>query len=254
MSFRTICFFTSVSCRDLPGKEPLAPRVPISRSTRPIVSNPVVPFKSSLRSSVASKNELTSSCSSLESCASVSPSASNKSSPDSQHSLKKKKDQSLRIASHSLANVSTSRAASKKIGQPKVPSFSASRTYKSKLSSNVLRLSSSVDWSSETLRVPTPNKIARGNKKTVPGESGPASNDTTQTLKLLNNGKDVSAFQDDHKPDKQGAKRGSVVNGSAVRTASMTKPTGLRVPSPKIGYFDGVSSQICEILCIGTRK
>ncbi|XP_024016759.1 uncharacterized protein LOC18026792 isoform X2 [Eutrema salsugineum] len=229
------------------GKEPLAPRVPISRRLRPIVSKPVVPFKSALRSSsVASKNELTSSCSSLESCVSVSSSASIKSSLDS---VKQKKSQSLRIASHSLANRSTtSKAASRTIGQHRVPPLSASRTYKSKLSSNVSLLSSSVDWSSESPRASTPNKIAKGNKKTVPGESGPKIVDTTQTLKpeLLNNSKDVSAVQDDLKPDQHGAKRGSLVNGGAVRSASMTKPTGLRVPSPKIGYFDGARSSVAR--------
>ncbi|VVB02437.1 unnamed protein product [Arabis nemorensis] len=226
------------------GKEPIA-RVPISRRTRPIVSKLEVPSKSALRFSVASKNESPSSGSSVESCASVSPTASNR----SLDSLQLKKDQNLRIASHSLANGPTSRAASRNIGQPKVQPLSA-RTYKSKLFSKVTRLSSSVDWtsetpnwSSETPRVSTPNKIAKGIKITVPGESGPASNDTRKTLKPLN-AKDVSAVQDDLKPDKQGAKRGSVFSGSAVRPTSMTKPTGLRVPSPKVGYFDGARSSV----------
>uniref|UniRef100_A0A1J3EQU3 Uncharacterized protein n=3 Tax=Noccaea caerulescens TaxID=107243 RepID=A0A1J3EQU3_NOCCA len=221
------------------GKEPLAPRIPLSRR---IVSKPVVPSKSALRSSVASKNELTSSCSSLESCVSVLSSASNKPSLDS---LKQKKAQSLRIASHSLANGSTSRATSKNIGQPRVPLLSANRTYKSKLSSNASSLFSSVDWSSSP-RPSTPSTLATSNKKTVPSEKGPAVSYKTQTLKLLNNSKDASVVQDELKPDKQGAKRDSVVNGGAVRSASMTKPTGLRVPSPKVGYFDGARSSIAR--------
>ncbi|CAN8316794.1 unnamed protein product [Cochlearia groenlandica] len=219
------------------GKEPLATRVPLSRRTQPIVSKPVVSFKSGLRSSVASKNEMTSSCSSLESCVSVSSTASKKSSLDS---LKQKKAQSLRIASHSLANGSASRAASRSISQPKASPFSASRTYKSNLSSSVRPLSSSVDWSSGSWRPSTPNRMAKGIKKTVLSESGPA----TQTLNLkpLNNSKVVSAVQDDLKPDQQGAKCGSVNNGGLVRPPSRMKPTGLRVPSPKIGYFDGAKS------------
>ncbi|KAL1209932.1 hypothetical protein V5N11_020498 [Cardamine amara subsp. amara] len=262
------------------GKEPLAPRAALSRSTRPIVSKPVVPFKSTLRSSAASKNELTSSCSSLESCLSVSSGASNKSSLDS---LKKKKDQSLRIASHSLTNRPTSRAGSKSIGQPKVPagrtykskfsstlsasvdwssesprastpsngsksigqpkapSLSASRIYKSKLLYSST-LSASVDWSSESLRASTPNKMAKGYKKSVPGERGPAIDAITQTLRPLNN----SAVQDELKSDKLGAKRGSVVNSGSVSSASMMKPTELRVPSPNIGYFDGARSSVAR--------
>ncbi|KFK36596.1 hypothetical protein AALP_AA4G144300 [Arabis alpina] len=223
------------------GKEPLA-RVPISRRIRPIVSKPVVPSKSALRSPVASKSDVASSCSSVESSASFSPTGSNMSSLDS---LQQKKDQNLRIASHSLANGSTSRAASKNIGQPKVHTRSASLTSKSKLFSKVTRLSSSVDWTSETPRVSTPTpKIVKSIKKTVPGARSPASSDTTQTLKPLNNAKAVSAVQDDLELDKQGVKCGSVVNGSAVRSTPMTKPTGLRVPSPNFGYFDGARSSV----------
>ncbi|OAP11250.1 hypothetical protein AXX17_AT2G33860 [Arabidopsis thaliana] len=204
------------------GKEPLASRVPISRRPRPIVSTPVVPFKSALRSSVASKNELTSSCSSIESCLSVSSTASNK---PSIHSVKQKKDQSLRIASHSLANRPKSSAGSRNIDQLKVPPLSAGRTYKF----NVSRLSSSVDWSSESPRAFTPNKMAKGNKKSVHGDNGPPTDYTTQTLKPLNNSKDVSVVQDDPKP-----------------SASMMKPTGLRVPSPKVGYFDGARGSVAR--------
>ncbi|CAA7042154.1 unnamed protein product [Microthlaspi erraticum] len=209
------------------GKEPLAPRVPLSRR---IVSKPVVPSKSSLRSSVGSKNDLTSSCSSLESCVSVLSSASNKPSLDS---LKAKKAPGLRTA-HSLPNGSTSRATSKNISQPRAPLLSANRTYKSNASS----LFSSVDWSSSP-RPFTPNTLARSNKRTVPGVKGPAVDYKTQTLKPLNNSKDASVVQDE-------LKRDSVVNGGAVRSTSMTKPTGLRVPSPKVGYFDGARTGVAR--------
>ncbi|XP_010509396.1 PREDICTED: uncharacterized protein LOC104785808 isoform X2 [Camelina sativa] len=217
------------------GKEPFASRVPVSRRTRP--STPVVPFKSALRSSAASKNELTSSCSSLESCLSVSSIASTNS---ALNSVKQKKDQSLRIASHSLASRPTSRAGSRIIGQPKVSPLSASKTYKSKL--NVSRLSASVDWSFESPRASTPNKMAKGIKKTVSGESSPAVNGTTRTLKPFNNSKDASAVQNDPKLEK----RVSLVNGGSMPSASVMKPTGLRVPSPKIGYFDGARSNIAR--------
>ncbi|CAH2058947.1 unnamed protein product [Thlaspi arvense] len=218
------------------GKEPLAPRVALSRRIRPIVTKPVVP---DIRSSVASKNELTSSCSSLESCVSFSSTASNKS---SLNPVNQKKAQSLRIASPVLANGSTSRAASKNIVQPRVPSLAASRTYKSRLASIVSPLSASVDWSFKSPRPSTPNKMVKGSKKTASGERSPAVDDTTQTLKPLNSSKDVSAVQVDPKSEQQGNKRCSAVNGSA----SMAKPTGLRVPSPKVGYFDGARSSVAR--------
>ncbi|KAG2309225.1 hypothetical protein Bca4012_081857 [Brassica carinata] len=203
------------------GDSPLASRVTIPRRIRPTVSKPGPPSKSALRSSssVASKNELTSSCSSLESCISASSSASKKSPPES---VKQKK------ASNSLVNGSTtSRAASRLIDQSRVSPLSASTsTYKPRLPSNASTfLSASVDWSFNSPRASTPNKMAKGKKKTVSGGSSPA-------------------IDDDPMPDQQGTKHGSVVNGGTVSSASMTKPTGLRVPSPKLGYFDGARSSV----------
>lgn len=184
------------------GESPVAPpRVAISRRIRPTVSKPGPPSKSALRSS---KNELTSSCSSLESCISASSSACKKSPLESAN---QKKSQSSRTAFHSMANGSTSR----------VSPLSATSTFKSRLSSNNASfLSASVDWSFNSPRAPTPNKMAKGKKKTV------------------------SAVQHDPMPDQHG---------------SMTKPTGLRVPSPKLGYFDGVRFPkfAKHIFCIRTR-
>lgn len=178
------------------GESSVAPRVAISRRIRPTVSKPGPPSKSALRSS---KNELTSSCSSLESCISASSSACKKSPLESAN---QKKSQSSRTAFHSMANGSTSRAASR------VSPLSATSTFKSRLSSNnAAFLSASVDWSFNSPRAPTPNKMAKGKKKTV------------------------SAVQHDPMPDQHG---------------SMTKPTGLRVPSPKLGYFDGGRSSVAR--------
>lgn len=179
------------------GESPVAPpRVAISRRIRPTVSKPGPPSKSAFRSS---KNELTSSCSSLESCISASSSACKKSPLESAN---QKKSQSSRTAFHSMANGSTSRAASR------VSPLSATSTFKSRLSSNnAAFLSASVDWSFNSPRAPTPNKMAKGKKKTV------------------------SAVQHDPMPDQHG---------------SMTKPTGLRVPSPKLGYFDGGRSSVAR--------
>ncbi|CAN6835107.1 unnamed protein product [Brassica oleracea var. botrytis] len=164
------------------GESPVSPRVTISRRVRPIVSKPGPPSKSALRSS---KNELTSSCSSLESCISASSSAPKKSPLESAN---QKKSQSSRTAFHSMANGSTSRAASR------VSPLSASSTFKSRLPCNASFLSASVDWSFNSPRASTPNKMAKGKNQ----------------------------------------------------HGSMTKPTGLRVPSPKLGYFDGGWSSVAR--------
>uniref|UniRef100_A0A1J3FU20 Uncharacterized protein n=1 Tax=Noccaea caerulescens TaxID=107243 RepID=A0A1J3FU20_NOCCA len=195
------------------GKEPLGTRISISRSARPTLPKPGV-LKSTIRSSAASKNELTSSCSSLESCASASSSASHKASLDS---IKKKNDSSSRLASQSLANRSTSRGI---MGQPRIPPHPTNKTTNSKLSSSVPTAGST----SESSRASASGNMAKSNQKTVSGE------------KPLEKSKDESVVQGDAK---EGKKRVSAINsGSFVPSGSM-KASGLRVPSPKIGFFDG---------------
>lgn len=202
------------------GKEPLGPRVSISR--RPTLPKPAV-LKSTLRASAASKNELTSSCSSLESCASAaSSSASHKS---SLNQIKKKNESSSRIiASQSLANKSTSRGS---MGQPRIPPQPTKKTTKSNLSS----AGSISDCSSESSRASATSQTAKTIQKTVSGEKAPA-NDTVRALK---NSKDASVVQADAK---EGTKRVSAINGGLAPPGSV-KQSGLRVPSPKIGFFDG---------------
>ncbi|KAG2329110.1 hypothetical protein Bca52824_000290 [Brassica carinata] len=203
------------------GKEPLGPRISISR--RPAMPKPAV-VKPTLRASAASKNELTSSCSSLESCASASSTASHKS---SLNQIKKKNESSSRIiASRTLANKSTSRGGI--MGQPRIPPQPTKKTTKSNLSS----AGSISDCSSESSRASATSQTAKSIQRTVSGEKAPPANDTVRALK---NSKDVSVVQADAK---EGTKRVSAVNGGLVPPGSM-KQSGLRVPTPKIGFFDG---------------
>lgn len=204
------------------GKEPSVPRIPISR--RPTFPKPAV-VKSTLRASAASKNELTSSCSSLESCASAASSSTSHKS--ALNPIKKKNDSSSRIA-----NRSTSRGI---MGQPRIPPQPTKKTTKSNLSS----AGSISDCSSESSRASATSQTAKNIQKTVSG-----ANDTVRSLK---NSKDASVVQADAK---EGTKRVSAINGGLVPPGSM-KQSGLRVPTPKIGFFDGVSSQnqICNFCC-----
>ncbi|KAG7565518.1 hypothetical protein ISN44_As10g021980 [Arabidopsis suecica] len=186
------------------GKELLSPRISISRRAKPVLPKP-------------------------ESCASASSSASQKPSIDS---IKKKNDSSSRLASQPLANRSTSRGI---MGQPRIPPQPTNKTFKPKLSSSVPTAGSISDCSSESSRASETSKMANGNQKTVSREKGPANANTVQTAKPLKNSKDASVVQADAK---EGTKRVSAINGGLVPSAS-TKPSGLRVPSPKIGFFDG---------------
>ncbi|CAA7046278.1 unnamed protein product [Microthlaspi erraticum] len=188
------------------GKEPLGTRISISRSARPTLPKHAVP-KSTIRSSTASKNELTSSCSSLESCASASSSASHKA---SLVSTKKKNDPSSRLASQSLANRSTSRGI---MGQPRIPPHPTNMTTKSKLASSVPSRASA-----------SGGNMAKSNQKTVSGE------------KPVESSKDESVVQADAK---EGTIRISAFNSGGLVPSGSMKASGLRVPSPKIGFFDG---------------
>lgn len=192
------------------GKEPSVPRIPISR--RPTFPKPAV-VKSTLRASAASKNELTSSCSSLESCASAASSSTSHKS--ALNPIKKKNDSSSRIA-----NRSTSRGI---MGQPRIPPQPTKKTTKSNLSS----AGSISDCSSESSRASATSQTAKNIQKTVSG-----ANDTVRSLK---NSKDASVVQ---AGAKEGTKRVSAINGGLVPPGSM-KQSGLRVPTPKIGFFDG---------------
>ncbi|XP_010553330.1 PREDICTED: bromodomain testis-specific protein-like [Tarenaya hassleriana] len=215
------------------GKHHLGSRISISASARPVV----VSSKSSLRSSVASTNELASSCSSLESCAGASASSSF-SQKSSINLVRKKNDLS------SLANRTRPKAAPRNVTQPRVPPLSTKGTSKSKLSPNVSPASSFSDRSSESSRASTPNKMPKGIQRTVSGAKGSASSDRPQSLKRHDNSKDESFARCDCKVDEiihEGTERVSEGNGGLLHPASM-KPSGLRVPSPKIGFFDGVRS------------
>ncbi|KAF8091766.1 hypothetical protein N665_0436s0029 [Sinapis alba] len=205
------------------GKEPLVPRISISRRPTLQKAKPAV-LKSTLRGSAASKNELTSSCSSLESCASASSTASHKS---SLNQIKKKNESSSRIASQSLANKSTPRGSI--MGQPRIPPQPTKKTTKSNLSS----AGSISDCSSESSRASATSQTAKSMQKTVSGEKAPPANDTVRSLK---NSKDASVVVE--ADGKEGTKRVSAINGGLVPPGSM-KQSGLRVPTPKIGFFDG---------------
>lgn len=100
--------------------------------------------------------------------------------------------------------------------------------------SSISPASSVSEWSSES---------SRASLDTISLKSGSVDIDAPQILDLQNHGNDLSSLG--HDTQATGLLRKSVVkvpigkNGAVPPTS---KPSGLRLPSPKIGFFDGVKS------------
>lgn len=101
-----------------------------------------------------------------------------------------------------------------------------------KLLSNISPAASVSEWSSES---------SRASLDTISLKSGSVDFDAPLILDLQNHGKDLSAVG--HETQATGLLRRSVVNAPMERNGALpptSKPSGLRLPSPKIGFFDGV--------------
>lgn len=111
-----------------------------------------------------------------------------------------------------------------------------------KLLSSISPASSVSEWSSES---------SRASLDTISLKSGSVDIDSPQILDLQNHGNDLSSLG--HDTQATGLLRKSVVkvpiekNGAVAPTS---KPSGLRLPSPKIGFFDGVSFPFSLILLL----
>ncbi|GMI64658.1 hypothetical protein HRI_000135100 [Hibiscus trionum] len=199
-------------------------------SAKNIVPRPKPFSKSSSCSPASTKTELNSSCSSLESCASIS---SNRTSKSSLNLIKHKNGS--RIVPKSKIQV----------GSLKLPTFFKSST---KISSSISPASSISEWSSESS-----SSLSAGNQSynsvrdslSSGSRKGPAINhDAHQVLDSHNHptsqcsqgdGTEVTGSLNESK------NKVSAGTSKLLHPASM-KPSGLRMPSPKLGFFDGVRS------------
>ncbi|KAL6145865.1 hypothetical protein ACLB2K_056549 [Fragaria x ananassa] len=103
-----------------------------------------------------------------------------------------------------------------------------------KLLSNISPAASVSEWSSES---------SRASLDTISLKSGSVDFDAPLILDLQNHGKDLSAVG--HETQATGLLCRSVVNAPMERNGApppTSKPSGLRLPSPKIGFFDGLKS------------
>ncbi|KAM5559886.1 hypothetical protein ABKV19_021193 [Rosa sericea] len=103
-----------------------------------------------------------------------------------------------------------------------------------KLLSSISPASSVSEWSSES---------SRASLDTISLKSGSVDFDAPLILDLQNHGKDLSSAGQETQAT--GLLRRSVVKAPMERNGAIpptSKPSGLRLPSPKIGFFDGVKS------------
>ncbi|XP_022744242.1 uncharacterized serine-rich protein C215.13-like isoform X2 [Durio zibethinus] len=231
------------------GRRTTVLKSPALGGARNIVPRPKLSSNSSSYSPASSKTELTASCSSLESCASASSDRINKSSLN----LIKLKNESriLNSSSSGYTITTTSKIASK--GKNQAGSSKISTPLKSStLSSSISPASSLSEWSSEssssTSTVNQRSSILRASLSTGSCKGLPTNCDAQQVLDFHNHpvgqcslgaGAEVSgSLHDSVNIVSAGTRAG---NSELLHPASM-KPSGLRMPSPKIGFFDGVRS------------
>ncbi|KAL4272268.1 hypothetical protein GQ457_13G012850 [Hibiscus cannabinus] len=197
---------------------------------RNIVPRPKPSSKSSSCSPSSSKTELNSSCSSLESCASV---LSNRTSKSSLNLIKHKNGS--RIVPKSKIQA----------GSSKLTTFLKSAT---KISSSISPTSSISEWSSESSSsISAANQsfnfvrasLSSGSRK------GPAINcDAHEVLDSQNHPTGQCSQRDGAEVTgslNESEDKVSAGTSELLHPASM-KPSGLRMPSPKLGFFDGVRS------------
>ncbi|XVF76507.1 hypothetical protein PTKIN_Ptkin13bG0271600 [Pterospermum kingtungense] len=218
-------------------------KTPALYGAKNILPRPKLSSKSSSCSPASSTTELRTSCSSLESCASASSDNINKSSLN----LMNLKNESRRPNSSSSDSTITTPSKIAPKGKNLAGSSKLSTILKSstKLSSSISPASSISEWSSEssssTSTVNQRSNTVRASLSTGSRNGSPTNCDAQKVLDSQNQptGAGVTgSLNDGIGIASAGTSFGT---GGLLHPASM-KPSGLRMPSPKIGFFDGVRS------------
>ncbi|KAH9671834.1 hypothetical protein KPL70_017503 [Citrus sinensis] len=223
-----------------------APKVTSSGSSQNVVPRPTPPSRS-LHSSAATKTQLTTSCSSLDSSGSGSSGSTGKLSLNSL-----KRNESRSRTQNCSSSGSTVKSLSKTESRSKCQSESSNLTAylrsATKASSSRSPASSISEWSSEStsstataIHKPKSTRTSLDSSSSV-GVS--VNGDAPQVLDSHNNSKNQCSVGDDSKaPGFLGDHiKGASMGTSALLCPASSKPSGLRMPSPKIGFFDGVRS------------
>lgn len=223
-----------------------SPKVTSSGSSQSVVPRPT-PSSRSLHSSAATKTQLTTSCSSLDSSGSGSSGSTGKLSLNSM-----KRNESRSRTQNCSSSGSTVKSLSKTESRSKIQSESSNLTAYlrsvTKASSRVSPASSISEWSSEsTSSTATAIQRPKSTRTSLDSSSSmgvSVNGDAPQVLDSHNNSKSQCSVGDDSKaPGFLGEHiKGASMGTSALLCPASSKPSGLRMPSPKIGFFDGVRS------------
>jgi len=209
------------------------------------VPRPTLPVKSSLRSSSAMKTALTAS-SSIDSSGSLSSDCSSK---YSLNSVRRESDSRTGNHSSSGSNVKTTlKFPSRNKNQSACSHLSPYLKSVAKLSSSISPASSISEWSSASLSpISTLNKMSNSSRSSFDISSckdASGDSDASQVLDSQNHLNDENSVGPGTQVGLLGESVKKVPTGSSsVLHPDSVKPSGLRLPSPKIGFFDGVSSE-----------
>lgn len=223
------------------GKGAIMSKRPGVSDSRKIVPRPARPIKSSTSSYLSTtKSEPTSSCSSLSSSGSASSSV--RVNTSSLNSMRRKIDSKI-------VNTATQKTPLKNRSQTVNSRVSSYLKSASKPSSSVSPSSSISEWSSESCsststinQVSNSSKVSLGNASSSKRTS--LGNGASQELSFQDHSSDEISVGHENKEKEllsQGGTKAMTESGTRSNPPSV-KPSGLRMPSPKIGFFDGVRS------------
>ncbi|KAF9680310.1 hypothetical protein SADUNF_Sadunf06G0107900 [Salix dunnii] len=205
-------------------------------------TRPTLPVKSSMRSSSAMKPASTAS-SSIDSSGSLSSDCSSK---YSMHSVRRESDSRTGNHSSSGSNVKTTlKFPSRSKNQSTCSHLSPYMKSVTKLSSSISPASSISEWSSASLSPTSTHKkksnSSRSSFDISSCKDDSMDSDASQVLDSQNHCHDENSVGHGTQVRLPGECVKKVPTGrSSVLHPDSAKPSGLRLPSPKIGFFDGV--------------
>ncbi|XP_011004167.1 PREDICTED: uncharacterized protein LOC105110722 isoform X3 [Populus euphratica] len=233
-----------------------AAKVPALSGPRNAVPRPTLPVKSSLRSSSAMKTALTAS-SSIDSSGSL---LSDCSSKNSLNSVRRESDSRTGNHTSSGSNVKTTlKFPSRNKNQSACSHLSPYLKSVAKLSSSISPASSISEWSSASLSpISTLNKMSNSSRSSFDISSckdASGDSDASQVSDSQNHLNDENSVGYGTQVGLLGESVKKVPTGrSSVLHPDSVKPSGLSLPSPKIGFFDGgIVTPTCDLSIMQVR-
>ncbi|XP_073145955.1 uncharacterized protein [Henckelia pumila] len=204
---------------------------------------PALPSKStSLRSSTTSRVQSTRSHTSSDSYSSMSSNATAKSSLVAARRNTVKNSSSFSASCSPIPKVPSKGALRNKPSQATLSAYVKS----TKISSSVSPASSISEWSSVSSSSSVIKQRSSNSRTSLETDSCRSLSSDTTLVDPRNHSADQLA--DEQENHELGLSVNSSTKKSSTRVSTLqapVRPSGLRMPSPKIGYFDGVKSSVC---------